>query len=319
MTGWLAATFGRKRLLMSSVIGFHAGVVHLRHRTDLPFLVIFRIIQGATGGALQPLSQAVLLEAFPPHERGKAMGFWGLGIVVAPMLGPVLGGWLTDNYCWRWVFYVNIPVGIVLDHDDEDVHLRSAVHPASVPANRLLGHRNARRRYRRAAVRARQGTAGRLVRVVFHNGTDDRRVVILVAFIIHELRIEDPVIDLRVFKARTYSTGVFLMTDAGLCAVRQPGPPSVVASDGARLSVLSGRHSDGSARNRFVHRHADRRHADGGSILARWSWRVSDRRRYAVLARRAEPERRLLGHFLAAVHSGRGVGAAVRAVDDRER
>src|SRR5207247_1538540 len=68
-------------------------------------LVVFRIIQGATGGALQPLSQAVLLEAFPPHERGKAMGFWGLGIVVAPILVPVVGGWPADNYSWRWVFY----------------------------------------------------------------------------------------------------------------------------------------------------------------------------------------------------------------------
>ena len=69
-------------------------------------------MQGATGGALQPLSQAVMLEAFPPQDRGKAMAFWGLGIVVAPMLGPVLGGWLTDNYSWRWVFYINLPVGI---------------------------------------------------------------------------------------------------------------------------------------------------------------------------------------------------------------
>src|SRR6059036_659276 len=78
----------------------------------LSSLIFFRIVQGATGGALQPLSQAVLLEAFAPSERGKAMGFWGLGVVVAPILGPVLGGWLTDSYSWRWVFYINIPVGI---------------------------------------------------------------------------------------------------------------------------------------------------------------------------------------------------------------
>src|SRR5437868_5670729 len=114
MTGWLAGRFGRKRLLMMSVVGFTASSFLCGLAPTLPVLVFFRIIQGATGGALQPLSQAVLLEAFPPHDRGKAMGFWGLGIVVAPILGPVVGGWLTDSYSWRWVFYINIPVGFVL-------------------------------------------------------------------------------------------------------------------------------------------------------------------------------------------------------------
>src|ERR671923_2008834 len=112
MTGWLAGMFGRKNLLMLSVIGFTAASFMCGLAPNLWTLIVFRILQGATGGALQPLSQAVLLEAFPPHERGKAMGFWGQGIVVAPILGPVLGGWLTDNYSWRWVFYINIPVGI---------------------------------------------------------------------------------------------------------------------------------------------------------------------------------------------------------------
>src|SRR5215211_7767681 len=112
MTGWLASVFGRKRLLMLSVVGFTASSFLCGLAPTLPLLIAFRIMQGATGGALQPLSQAVLLEAFPPHDRGKAMGFWGLGIVVAPILGPVLGGWLTDTYSWRWVFYINIPVGI---------------------------------------------------------------------------------------------------------------------------------------------------------------------------------------------------------------
>src|SRR3977135_426682 len=112
LTGWLATYFGRKGLLMASVTGFTAASFLCGLSPNLQTLVFFRIIQGATGGAMQPLSQAVLLEAFPPHERGKAMGFWGLGIVVAPILGPVIGGWLTDAYSWRWVFYINIPIGI---------------------------------------------------------------------------------------------------------------------------------------------------------------------------------------------------------------
>src|SRR6478752_2736345 len=113
MTGWLARTFGRKRLLMASVTGFTTSSLLCGLAPNLPLLVLFRLIQGATGGAMQPLSQAILLEAFPPEQRGKAMGFWGLGIVVAPILGPVLGGWLTDTYSWRWVFYINLPVGII--------------------------------------------------------------------------------------------------------------------------------------------------------------------------------------------------------------
>src|SRR5436190_16164875 len=113
ITGWLANYFGRKRLLMSAVVGFTAASFMCGFAPNLAWLVIFRIVQGLTGGVLQPVSQAVMLEAFPPAQRGKAMGFWGLGIVVAPMLGPVLGGWLTDNYSWRWVFYINIPVGLL--------------------------------------------------------------------------------------------------------------------------------------------------------------------------------------------------------------
>src|SRR6476661_7135753 len=111
MTGWLASTLGRKRLLMWSTMGFTAASVLCGLAPNLATLVLARIIQGATGGALQPLSQAVLLESFPPEDRGKAMGFWGLGIVVAPILGFVVGGSITENYNWRWVFYINMPVG----------------------------------------------------------------------------------------------------------------------------------------------------------------------------------------------------------------
>ena len=113
MTGWLAGRFGRKRLLMTSVTGFTIASFLCGLAPNLPFLIFCRIIQGACGGGLQPLSQAILLESFPAEKRGQAMAFWALGIVVAPMLGPVAGGWLTDNYSWRWVFYINIPIGVI--------------------------------------------------------------------------------------------------------------------------------------------------------------------------------------------------------------
>src|SRR3989440_6714967 len=112
LTGWLANHFGRRRILLISVTGFTFFSFLCGIAPNLPLLIVFRIFQGATGGGLQPLSQAILLEAFPSEKRGKAMAFWALGIVVAPMLGPVLGGWITDSYSWRRIFYINLPVGI---------------------------------------------------------------------------------------------------------------------------------------------------------------------------------------------------------------
>src|SRR5205085_3113038 len=96
LTGWLASRFGRRRILLMSVGGFTLFSFLCGIAPNLPALIIFRIFQGATGGGLQPLSQAIMMEAFPQEKRGKAVAFWALGIVVAPMLGPVLGGWITD-------------------------------------------------------------------------------------------------------------------------------------------------------------------------------------------------------------------------------
>src|SRR5438094_6705904 len=98
MTGWLAGRFGRKRLLLLAVTGFTIASFLCGLAPSLPFLIIFRVIQGACGGGLQPLSQAVLLESFPAEKRGQSRALWAVGIVVAPMLGPVLGGWRTDHY-----------------------------------------------------------------------------------------------------------------------------------------------------------------------------------------------------------------------------
>src|SRR5271157_6600687 len=112
ITGWLANYFGRKRLLLTVVTGFTVSSLLCGIAPNLPALIFFRVLQGTTGGGLQPLSQAVLLEEFPSEERGKAMAFWSMGIIAAPILGPTVGGWLTDTYSWRWVFYINLPIGI---------------------------------------------------------------------------------------------------------------------------------------------------------------------------------------------------------------
>ena len=216
MTGWLASTFGRKRLIMAAVIGFTGSSFLCGLAPNLASLIVFRIIQGATGGVMQPLSQAVLLEAFPPKDRGKAMGFWGLGIVVAPILGPVLGGWLTDAYSWRWVFYINIPVGITS-------LVMTKMYIFDPPY--LRGSAGKSVDYWGIGMLA--VGIGALQYVLDKGQQDDwfssNLIVILsivsavciIALIIHELTTEEPIVDLRVFKVRSYAIGVFLMTIVG--------------------------------------------------------------------------------------------------------
>src|SRR5206468_9168589 len=207
LTGWLASHFGRKRLLMMAVVGFTAASFLCGLAPTLGALIVFRIIQGACGGALQPLSQAVMLEAFPPKDRGKAMAFWGFGIVVAPMLGPVLGGWLTDNYSWRWIFYVNVPVGL-----------------ASVIMTRLFIFdppyiRRSNRGIDYWGIGLLALGVGAL-QVVLDKGQEEdwfssnwmvalgiAAIIAVVLFIVRELVTRDPVVHLRVFKNRTYAAG----------------------------------------------------------------------------------------------------------------
>src|SRR5579859_347504 len=110
---WFSLRFGRKRFLIACIIIFTVSSFMCGAATSLGMILIARAIQGAGGGALQPLSQAILLESFPPAKRGMAMAVFALGVVVAPVLGPTLGGWLTDQYSWRWAFYINIPIGFL--------------------------------------------------------------------------------------------------------------------------------------------------------------------------------------------------------------
>ncbi len=112
-SAWFSLRFGRKRFLIASMVIFTISSFFCGASTSLIMILLARLVQGAGGGALQPLSQAILTESFPPEKRGMAMGLFGLGVVVAPVLGPTLGGWLTVTYSWRWAFYINIPVGIL--------------------------------------------------------------------------------------------------------------------------------------------------------------------------------------------------------------
>jgi DHA2 family multidrug resistance protein len=112
-TGWLEARFGRKPLFLTSVIGFIVTSMLCGAAVSLAQIVVFRLLQGVFGAPLVPLSQSVLLDAYPPEQQGQAMAVFGLGVMLGPTLGPTLGGWLTDSYSWRWVFYVNLPFGIL--------------------------------------------------------------------------------------------------------------------------------------------------------------------------------------------------------------
>jgi DHA2 family multidrug resistance protein len=111
LTGYFADTLGRKKFLLISISGFVAASALCGIAQNLAEIVLFRLLQGVFGAALVPLSQAIMTDAYPPEERGKAMAIWGLGVMVGPVLGPTLGGWLTDVASWRWTFYINLPVG----------------------------------------------------------------------------------------------------------------------------------------------------------------------------------------------------------------
>jgi MFS transporter, DHA2 family, multidrug resistance protein len=113
ISGWIAVRFGRKRFFMSCLAIFTVSSLLCGVAPNLGFLLLFRVLQGAGGGGLQPMAQAILADTFPPHQRGLAFALYGITAVMAPTIGPTLGGWITFNYSWRWIFYINVPVGIM--------------------------------------------------------------------------------------------------------------------------------------------------------------------------------------------------------------
>jgi MFS transporter, DHA2 family, multidrug resistance protein len=210
MTAWLARMAGRKRLLIGAVAGFTAASACCGMAPNLPILILFRIIQGMTGGVMQPLSQAVMLEAFPPRDRGKAMGLWSVGIIVAPILGPVLGGWLTDDLSWRWIFYVNVPVGLaaigmIRAFIKDPPYIRR---PQGVDGYGLfllaIGIGSLQIALDKGEEEDWLGS-GRIVALLVVAG------VAIVSLVVRELQARQPVVDLRAFRDRTFTVGVVLI------------------------------------------------------------------------------------------------------------
>lgn len=211
-SGWFSLRFGRKRFLITSIIIFTISSFFCGAATSLFVILVARLVQGAGGGALQPLSQAILTESFPPEKRGMAMGLFGLGVVVAPILGPTLGGWLTDSYSWRWAFYINIPVGVLA------VFLISRyIHDPPYITNANPGKLDSIG-FGLLAI-----WLGALQIVLDRGQQDDWfgsnnirwltgiSIVCFIAFIISQLSREKPLVDLTIFKNRNFALGCTLI------------------------------------------------------------------------------------------------------------
>jgi DHA2 family multidrug resistance protein len=212
ITGWLGALFGRKRFLLLCLALFTGTSVLCGAAPNLGLLILFRVFQGIGGGALQPSSQAILLETFPPRERGMAMAIWGIGVVIAPIIGPVLGGWITDNYSWRWVFYINLPIGIIsfimtlfLIFDPPYIRTQRAGRIDYFGLGLLCVGLGALQIVLDKGEREDWFSSAFIVRLSI------TAVVALAVLIYWELKTRDPVVDLRLFKEKTYALGVTIM------------------------------------------------------------------------------------------------------------
>ena len=216
MTGWLARQFGRKRLLIVSIAGFTAASFMCGLAPNLAWLIVFRVIQGITGGGMQPLSQAVMLEAFPTEERGKAMSAWGICIVTAPILGPVIGGWLTDSYSWHWIFYINIPVGVIslimvkmFVFDPPYLKQQKTRGVDYIGIGMLVIGMSAMQ------IMLDKGQQKDWFSSNFITVLTFVTVISLISFVVWEFYAKNPIIDLRVFRDRSYSVGVVMITAIG--------------------------------------------------------------------------------------------------------
>ena len=219
MSGWLSNVIGRKRFYMSCVAIFTVSSLLCGFATSLPMMIVFRIIQGLGGGGLGPTEQAILADTFSAKQRGMAFAMYGMAVVVAPAIGPTLGGWITDNYNWHWIFFINVPIGVL------SLTLTNRVVHDPIYLKNLL-RSNKRVDY--------IGMGLIVVGVGFLQFVLDKgeqkdwlssqtiavclvvSVVALVALVINELRHEDPIMDLRLLKNRNFATAIIFSFVLGM-------------------------------------------------------------------------------------------------------
>lgn len=212
LTGWCGAYFGRKRFFIFSILLFVFGSLMAGASPNLQVLVFCRVLQGLGGGAMMPMSQAILMETFPPDRQAVAMSVWGMGMMVGPVGGPILGGWITDNYSWRWIFYINVPIGViaalmvaVFVHDPS--YIRRGINKIDWWGLWLLAI----------------GIA--CVQVMLDKGErldwfDSHLILVLTvigsaglaAFVIRELCTPEPIVNLRVLQNRSFAVGTIFTT-----------------------------------------------------------------------------------------------------------
>jgi MFS transporter, DHA2 family, multidrug resistance protein len=214
MTGWISSRFGRKRYFLFSMAIFVIASALCGAAPSLSAMVVFRLVQGAAGAAMIPSSQAILMETFPPQEQQMGMAVWGMGLMVAPILGPTLGGWITDNWNWRWNFYINLPLGAI-------AFLMVMVFVHDPPFMRERRARGGRVDY--LGILSLVLSLG-LLQIVLDRGQRAdwfaspwvvyATAISVLSFIVlayGELHVSDPIVDLRILKERSFTTSVVVI------------------------------------------------------------------------------------------------------------
>jgi len=210
-SGWFSRFFGRKRFLIACIIIFSASSFLCGAATSMPMLIVARVLQGAGGGALQPLAQSIMLESFPPAQRGTAMAVYGIGVVCAPILGPTLGGWLTDTWSWRWAFYINIPVSILavfmISIFVEDPPYLRNTRPGRIDA---VGFGFMALGLATLQILLDKGQQADWFGALWLRWMAGVSAVSLLIFIVWELRAREPIVNLRILTNRNFSVACVL-------------------------------------------------------------------------------------------------------------